>query len=104
MFECGLTAAELRSGLTAEQRLQPTVADGQDLPGMIGAAPAPTVRRVPLPDEAWRYGKAAAGMMNEWRRLMEACAHLATGELPRFVSRSQFRDFGRLVCIESGSA
>ena len=103
VFECGLTAAELRSGLTAMQRLQPTVADGQDLPGTIGGVPAFTVRRVPLPDEAWRYGKAAAGMMNEWRRLMEVCADLATGELPWFVSRGEFRDFERLVRIESES-
>ena len=34
VFECGLTAAELRSGLTAQQRLQPTaVPDGDDLAG-----------------------------------------------------------------------
>ena len=104
VFECGLTAAELRSGLTAKQRLQPTVADGQDLPGMIGAAPVPTVCRVSLPDEAWRYGVDDAGMMSEWRRLTEACANMATGELPRFVSRSKFRDFERLVRIESESA
>ena len=105
VFECGLTAAELRSGLTAEQRLQPTaVADGQDLPGMIGAAPSLTVRRVSLPDETWRYGEDDAAMMNEWRRLTEACADLATGELPWFVSRSEFRDFGRLVRLESKSA
>ena len=104
VFECGLTAAELRSGLTAEQRLQPMVADGQDLPEMTGAAPALTVRRVPLPDEEWRYGEDDAGMMSEWRRLTEACAHLATGELPRFVSRSKLRGFERLVRIESESA
>ena len=66
--------------------------------------PALTVRRVPLPDECWRYGDDAAGMMSEWRRLTEACAGLATGELPRLVSRSEFRDFERLVRIESGSA
>ncbi len=104
VFECGLTATELRSGLTAEQRLQPTVADGQDLPGMIGGMPAFTVRRVPLPDEGWRYGETAADMMSEWRRLTEACANLATGELPWFVSRNEFRDFERLVRIEGESA
>ena len=103
VFECGLTASELRSGLTAQQRLQPT-AEGEDLPEVIGAVPTLTIRRVPLPDEDWRYGEDAAGMMDEWRRLTEACAGPATGELPRFVSRSEFRDFERLVRIESGSA
>ena len=105
VFECGLTAAELRSGLTAEQRLQPTaVPDGDDLPEMIGGVPAFTARRVSLPDEVWRYGEDVAGMMSEWRRLTEACADLATGELPRFVSRGEFRDFERLVRLESESA
>ena len=32
------------------------------------------------------------------------CADLATGELPWFVSRSEFRDFERLVRLESASA
>lgn len=105
VFECGLTAAELRSGLTAEQRLQSTaVPAGEDPPVVTGGVPVFPVDRVPLPDEAWRYGEDAAGMMSEWRRLTEACADLATGELPRFVSRSEFRDFERLVRIESESA
>ena len=104
VFECGLTASELRSGLTAMQRLQPTVADGEHLPEMTGGVPSYTVRRVPLPDEGWRYGEDDAAMMSEWRRLTEACADLATGELPRFVSRSEFRDFERLMHIESESA
>lgn len=104
VFECGLTAAELRFGLTAKQRLQPTVVPaGEDLPEMIGSVPTFTVHRLPLPDEAWRYGEDDAGMMSEWRRLTEECADLATGELPRFVSRNEFRDFERLVRIESES-
>ena len=104
VFECGLAAAELRFGLTAKQRLQSAaVTDGDDLPEMIGSVPAFTVRRLPLPDEAWRYSEDAAGMMSEWRRLTEACAGLATGELPWFVSRNEFRDFERLVRIESES-
>ncbi len=105
VFECGLTAEELRSGLTAQQRLQPTaVPEGEDPPEMTGDVPAFTIRRVPLPDEDWRYGEDNAGMISEWRRLTEACAGLATGDLPRLVSRNRFRDFGRLVRIESGSA
>ena len=105
VFECGLTAAELRSGLTAKQRLQPTALPaGEGLSEMTSDVPAFTVCRVPLPDEAWRYGENAAGMMSEWRRLTEACADLATGELPRFVSRSEFRDYEALVRIESASA
>lgn len=105
LFECGFTAAELRSGRTATQRLQTTaVPAGDDLPEMIGGVPTFTVRRVPLPDEAWRYGEDTAGEMSEWRRLTEACAVLATGDLPRFVSRNEVRDFERLVRIESESA
>ena len=105
VFECGLTAAELRSGLTAKQRLQPTALPaGEGLSEMTGSVPAFTVRRAPLPDEAWRYGEDAAGMMSEWRRLTESCADLATGELPRFVSRSEFRNYERLVRIESESS
>ena len=101
VFECGLTAAELRSGLTAKQRLQPTaIPDGEDLPEMIHGMPVFTVRREPLPDEFWRYGEDAAAMMSEWRRLIEVCAVLATGELPRFISRDEFRNFERLVRIE----
>ena len=71
---------------------------------MIGRVPDFTLRRVPLPDEAWRYGEDDAGIMSEWRRLTEACADLATGELPRFVSHNDLRDFERLVNIESESA
>ena len=105
VFECGLTAAELRSGLTAEQRLQPTaVPAGEDLPEMIGGVPDFMVHCTPFPDEEWRYGEDAAGMRSEWRRLTEACADLATGELPRFVSRSDLREFEQLVRIESESA
>ena len=70
---------------------------------MTNDVPAFAVRRVPMPDEAWRYGEDAAGMMSEWRRLTEACAVLATGELPRFVSRDEYRDFERLVRIEHES-
>lgn len=104
VFECGLTAAELRFGLTAKQRLQPAaVPVGEDTPEMTNDVPAFAVRRVPMPDELWRYGEAAAGMMSEWRRLTEACAVLATGELPRFVSRDEYRDFERLVHIEHES-
>lgn len=104
VFECGLTAAELRFRLTAKQRLQSSVTDGEDPTEMVGGVPAFTVRRVPLPDEVWRYGEDAAGMMSEWRRLTEGCAVLAAGELPRFVSRNKCRDFERLVLIESESA
>ena len=105
VFECGLTAAELRFGLTAKQRLQATaVSIGEDPPELSGSVPAFAVRLLPLPDEAWRYGEDVAGMMSEWRRLTEGCAVLAAGELPRFVSRDKFRDFERLVRIESESA
>ena len=101
VFECGLTAAELRYGLTAEQRLQPAVVlAGEDMLEITGGVPAFAVRRVPLPDEAWCYGEDAAAMMSEWRRLIEVCAVLATGELPRIASRDEFRNFERLVRIE----
>ena len=105
VFECGLTAADLRYRLTAEQRLQPAaVPAGEDMLEITGDVPAFAVRSVPLPDELWRYGEDAAGMMSEWRRLIEVCAVLASGELPRLVSREEFRDFERLVRIEHDSA
>ena len=104
LFPCGLTAGQLRKGVTWRQRLQKTaVLIGQPRPKFIGIFPALCVYLHPLPGELWRYGPDIAKLIEEWRELVWRFGHLAAGRLPLFVSPEMVRGFERLIEIEEAS-
>jgi len=104
VFPCGLTAAQLRKGVTAQQRLQPTaVPEGQPRPLFIGVVPASYVYRKPLPGEIWRHGERDAKLIVEQRSLTQTYGHLASGRLPLIVSPETAGAFERLIEIEETS-
>ena len=104
VFPCGLTAAQLRKGVTAQRRLQPTaVPEGQPRPLFIGVVPASYVYRKPLPGEIWRHGERDAKLIVEQRSLTQTYGHLASGRLPLIVSPETAGAFERLIEIEETS-
>ena len=105
LFPCGLTAGQLRKGVTWRQRLQKTaVPQGQPRPKFIGIFPASCVYLHPLLDELWRHGPADAEVIVEWRELIWRYGYLAAGRLPLFVSPETVQGFARLIEIEETSA
>ena len=102
-FDCGLTAAELRAGHTAKERLQRwAVPAGHPRPNRIGIRPAYFVPCVQYPDAEHFYGEDFAEIQ-EWSRLAAECAHLASGHLPKFVSPEDVNKFEELIHLESAS-
>ena len=102
-FDCGLTAAELRAGHTAKERLQRwAVPAGHPRPNRIGIRPAYFVPCVQYPDTEHFYGEDFAEIQ-EWSRLAAECAHLASGHLPKFVSPEKVSKFEKLIHLEHSS-
>lgn len=68
-FPCGWTAQQLREGVTAEQRMQPSaVPAGSAMPDFIGDRPATLVSFVKWRDEQWFYGPDYH-LVQTWREL-----------------------------------
>ena len=71
LFPCGLTAAELREGVTMEQRMRGyAVSEGSPRPHKIGVRRANFITAVAYPDESWFFGGDAIAVQN-WRQLRE---------------------------------
>ena len=103
LFGCDLTAAELRAGRTAKERLQRwAVPAGHPRPNRIGDRPAYFVPRIQYPDAEHFYGEDFAEIQ-EWNRLVAECAHLASGHLPKFISLEKVSKFEKLIHLESAS-
>ena len=104
LFPCGLTAAQLRKGVTARQRLQSTaVPEGQSRPLFIGVVPSSYVYFDPLPGETWRHGERDAKLIGEWRSLTQTYGHLASSRLPFIVRPETVGAFERLIELEETS-
>ena len=70
-FPCGLTAAELREGVTMEQRMRGyAVSEGSPRPHWIGVRRANFITAVAYPDEPWFFGGAATAV-HSWREMRE---------------------------------
>ena len=71
LFPCGLTAAELREGVTMEQRMRGyAVSEGSPRPDRIGIRRANFITAVAYPDENWFFGGAAIAVQS-WREVRE---------------------------------
>ena len=102
-FTCGLTASELRAGISARQRMQKDdVPAGLLRPDMIGNRRAHFVPHMLYPDSDIFYG-SDYGEILEWQALTNSVAHLAVGSLPRFVSPKDVAIFEQLVDLERQS-
>ena len=102
-FACGLTASELRAGISARQRMQKDdVPAGLLRPDMIGNRRANFVPHMLYPDSDIFYG-SDYGEILEWQALTNSVAHLAVGSLPRFVSPKDVAIFEQLVVLERQS-
>ena len=84
-FSCGLTAAQLREGVTRVQRMRPSaVPGGQPRPEMIGIRRANLIPRVPYFDSRWFWGRLYADV-SAWYELRDAAPAWwkIGGELPQ---------------------
>ena len=77
MFECGLTAAELRYGVHPHQRQEQYVVERHgDRPLLIGIRMAALVPKRPYPDEKWFFG--SEGSIIDGERLPSAAELIAS--------------------------
>ena len=102
-FACGLTASELRTGISAQQRMhKDTVPAGSSRPDMIGNRPAHFVPLMLYPDSEVFYGSDFSEIL-EWDVLTTKVAKLAKGTLPRLVSPGDVALFEQLMRLECQS-
>ena len=102
-FPCGLTAEDLREGITPEERMRPTaVPAGQPRPKMIGIREASEVPDVPDPDESWFWGALYCDV-SAWYQLRDNTPDWwkARQRIPRKLDDSDVTWYRRVLDLET---
>ena len=103
VFPCGLTAAQLREGVTLRQRLQKSIVrEGEPRPDRIGTRPAYLVPATPYPDEVTFYGEDY-DEIDRHREMAASCEYLVKYPLPFIVFPEEAEELEDLVCLERQS-
>ena len=102
-FSCGMTASELRAGISPFQRLgRDAVPTGSFRPAELGNRAAFCVPRVPYPDSEVFYASDYSEIQ-EWEALTNRVKYLTSGSLPWLVSPVDVAMYERLMALEHQS-
>lgn len=101
-FSCGLTAAQLREGVTREQRMRPyAVPGGQPRPEMIGIRRGSLIPDIPYFDGRWFWGRLYVDV-SAWYELRDAVPDWwkVGGKLPQEPGEEDISWYGRVLELE----
>ena len=102
VFECGLTAAQLREGVTMRQRTRKfLIPESRSHRDIVGGRSADVVPDIAHPDESWFFGKRA-GRVAEWRDARKMLPDwMKRGQPPLMPGASDVNIYERVLEIES---
>ena len=103
IFACGLTAGQLREGITREQRMRPSaVPAGQPRPEMIGIRRANSIPCISYFDGKWFWGYLYTDIA-AWYELRDAAPDRweSGGELPQEPDEEDISWYGRVLELET---